>query len=151
MKPTRFSFGATSAITTNLAIIIGLDTISNARVSIIGALLVIAVADNISDTLGIHIYKESETADAKEIYFTTFINYLARLLVSLIFILFIILFPLNTAVYLSIIYGLLVLTAISYIIAKQRHVNPLRSISQHLAIAIGVIVASNYLGKLIPH
>lgn len=65
--PTRFSFGATSAIITNLGIITGLDTMTNPKLSIIGALLVIALADNLSDSFGIHIYQESEHIGKKEV------------------------------------------------------------------------------------
>jgi hypothetical protein len=64
---TRFSFGATSAIITNLGIITGLDTLTHPKLSIIGALLVIALADNLSDTFGIHIYQESEYLGTKEV------------------------------------------------------------------------------------
>jgi len=51
----KFSFGASSAIVTSLAFIVGLSRNPNPRLAIIGSLLVIAVADNISDSLGIHI------------------------------------------------------------------------------------------------
>jgi len=55
---TKYSFGASSAIITCLAFIIGLSHSSNPRLSIVGSLLVIAIADNISDSLGIHIFQE---------------------------------------------------------------------------------------------
>jgi hypothetical protein len=57
--PTRFSFGATSAIITNLGLIVGFDSLSNPKSSIIRSMLVIGIADNISDTLGMHVYQES--------------------------------------------------------------------------------------------
>ena len=52
---TRFSFGATAAIITNMALIAGLRTGDHAKVSIIGGMLIIAIADNISDSVGIHV------------------------------------------------------------------------------------------------
>lgn len=63
--PSKFSFGATSSTVTSLGIIFGLLTSANPQASVIGALLVIAVADNIADSLGFHIYRES-TATKKE-------------------------------------------------------------------------------------
>lgn len=57
--PSKFSFGATSSTVTSLGIIFGLLTSGNPKASVIGSLLVIAVADNIADSLGIHIYRES--------------------------------------------------------------------------------------------
>ena len=61
----RFSFGATSSTVTSLGIITGLLQASNPKSIIIGSLLVIAVADNVADSLGIHIYRES-TATGQE-------------------------------------------------------------------------------------
>ena len=149
LKPARFSFGATSAIITNLAIITGLDSINNAKLSIIGGLLVIAIADNISDTLGIHIYKEAETTNKKEIFLTTFTSYFTRLFISMIFVLIVLIFPLSLAIYLSIIYGFLVLSLISYIIAYQKKINPIKAMLWHITVAFFVIILSSYLGSKI--
>lgn len=148
-KPTRFSFGATSAIITSLALVTGLDSVNNAKISIIGGLLAIAIADNISDTLGIHIYKEAETTDRKEVYLTTFVNYFTRLFVTMVFVLILLIFPFNVAVILSVIYGLFILSFISYIIAKRKHMDPVETSLKHLVLAIAVIIVSNYLGHLI--
>lgn len=148
-KPTRYSFGSTSAIITNTALIIGLDTAVNAKLAIIGSLLVIALADNISDTLGIHMYQESEGLSQKKVWLLTFTNFFSRLLTSLGFVLIIIIFPLDFAVVLSFIYGLLVLSLVTYLIAANRKINPWFSIIEHLVIAIIVIVLSNFIGSYI--
>ncbi len=146
---TRFSFGAAAAIITNLSLITGLRTGAHAKLSIIGAMLVIALADNISDSVGIHIYQESECLETKEIWFSTLTNFLTRILVSLSFILLVLVLPMNTAVILSIIWGLLLLAAISYIIAKDRKINPYLAMLEHITIAIIVIIASDFVGKFI--
>ena len=146
---TRFSFGMTSAIVTNLALIVGLDSTANAKVSIVASILVIALADNISDSLGIHIYQESEQLERKEIWFSTATNFLARLLVSLTFIFIIIWLPIATAVASSVAWGLLLLAGLSYIIARDEGGNPYLEILRHLGIAIAVIMASEWLGRLI--
>ncbi len=145
---TRYSFGLTSALITNLALITGLDSTANAKLSILGAILVIAVADNISDSLGIHIYQESECLETKEIWFSTSTNFLTRILVSLTFIILMLLLPINAAVVFSVIWGLLLLAMMSYIIAKDRHINPYFAMFEHIGIAIIVIIASNFVGKL---
>jgi len=143
---TKYSFGSTSALITNLALITGLDSASNAKLSIIGALLVIAVADNISDSLGIHIYKESESFKAKEVWISTLTYFFSRLFVSLVFILFVAFLPLQTAVILSIAFGLLVLATISYAIAKNEGKNVYFTIVEHFFIASLVIALSSFLG-----
>jgi len=146
---TRFSFGAAAAIITNLSLITGLRTGAHAKLTIIGAMLVIALADNISDSVGIHIYQESECLETKEIWLSTLTNFLTRILVSLSFILLVLVLPMNTAAILSIIWGLLLLATISYIIAKDRKINPYLAMLEHITIAIIVIIASDFVGKFI--
>lgn len=146
---TKFSFGATSAIITNLGIITGLRTDSHAKLSIILGILVIALADNIADSLGIHVYQESEHLKTKDVWVSTLTNFLARLLVSLTFVLLIISLPIGIAVITSLIWGLVLLSFISYVIAKHRKVNPFLSVFEHIAIAVLVIIASNFLGALL--
>jgi len=145
----RFSFGSSSAIITNIALTIGLDTTVNAKAAIIGSLLVVALADNISDTLGMHMFQESEGHSKKTVWILTFTNFFSRLLTSLGFILIIFIFPLNVGVVLGVIYGLSILTFISYLIAKSRRVNPWSAIGEHLFIATAVIVLSKLFGGLI--
>jgi VIT1/CCC1 family predicted Fe2+/Mn2+ transporter len=146
---TRFSFGSTSAIITNLALMAGLHSEPNAKVSIIGGILVIALADNIADSFGIHIYQESEKIESREVWTSTIMNFMARFIVSLSFIALIWILPLNAAIIFSIIWGLLLLTVISYMVAKDEAVNPYTSILTHLLIAVVVIFLSNLAGDLL--
>ncbi|HEY4699475.1 MAG TPA: hypothetical protein VIH27_03785 [Nitrososphaerales archaeon] len=64
--PSKFSFGATSSTVTSLGIIFGLISTGNPKASIIGSLLVVAIADNIADSLGIHINRESTTYNTRK-------------------------------------------------------------------------------------
>jgi VIT1/CCC1 family predicted Fe2+/Mn2+ transporter len=146
---TRFSFGATSAIITNLGIITGLDTLTHPKLSIIGALLVIALADNLSDSFGIHIYQESEHIAKKEVWLSTLTNFFTRLFVSSTFIILIIVLPIRLAAVCSVIWGLLILTVMTYTIAKQQKINPFSAIFVHLTIAFVVVVASNFIGGFV--
>lgn len=148
-QSTKFSFGSTSAILTNMAIIIGMDTASNAKLTIVGSLLVIAVADNISDSLGIHIFQESEGLNEKKVWLQTITNFLSRLIISLGFVLIILTLPLHIAIVTSIIYGLLVLSVVSYFIALNKKMKPVPAILEHLFIAIIIISLSRFFGKLI--
>jgi len=149
LKQTKFSFGATSAIITNLALITGLRTAEYAKLSIISGMLVIALADNISDSLGIHIYQESECLKAKEVWLSTFTNFFARLLVSFSFIFLVFFLPIKLAVICAILWGLLLLTMMSYTIAKKREVNPYLAMLEHVGIAILVIIVANSAGQLL--
>ena len=144
---TKFSFGGTSAIITILGLIIGLDSTANPKVAIIGGILVIALADNISDSLGIHIFQESECVDKKEVWLSTLTNFLTRLFVSFSFVALVALLPMTLAVPCSIIWGMGLLAAISYAIARGRGLNPYPAILEHFSIAIAVIIASEFAGK----
>ena len=146
---TKFSFGATSAIITNLGIITGLDTLSDPKLSIISGMLVVALADNIADSFGIHIYQESECIDNKEIWLSTLSNFFTRIFVSVTFIILVFVLPINLAVPYSICWGLALLAIMSYAIAKNRIVNPFSEIFKHIIIAIFVIALSHFFGRYI--
>jgi len=146
---TKFSFGATSAIVTCLAFIIGLSRITNSKLSIIGSLLVIAIADNISDSLGIHIYQESDLKKSEEVRASTFLNFITRFFVILIFILLVFFLPTGYAIIFSIVWGMSLLIALSYLIAKEQKVNPYSAIFWHVALAVSVIIISNFLSEWI--
>lgn len=141
-KLTNFSFGGTSAIITNISLIVGLNSKSN----IIGGLLVIALADNISDSLGIHIYQESETRRGSSNLLSTISNFTVRLLVSLTFILIILLLPIYPAQIIAVIWGIILLSFMTYLIARANKVNPIFEVVRHLAIAVVVITASKFIG-----
>ena len=145
----RFSFGATSAIITNLGIITGLNTLTHPKLTIIGALLVIALADNLSDSFGIHIYQESEHIGKKEVWLSTLTNFFARLLVSLTFVVLIIALPIKIAAICSVVGGLLLLAVTTYTIAKHQKINPYPAIFVHVSIAILVVIASNFIGAFV--
>jgi len=116
---------------------------------IIASLLVIAIADNISDSLGIHIYQESDLKKSNVIRTSTFFNFLTRFFVILIFILFILLLPIGYAIIFSITWGITLLAVISYYIAKEQKINPYKAILEHVAIAAVVIVISNFVSEWI--
>ena len=145
----KFSIGATAAIITSMGLIAGLSQGETAKTGIITGLLIIAIADNVSDSLGIHIYKESEGSSKKEIALFTYGNFLTRLLLVFTFILIVILFSSNTALIVSSIWGLFLLTILSYPISKRKGANLFREVAWHLFIAIMVILGSKLLGSLI--
>jgi VIT1/CCC1 family predicted Fe2+/Mn2+ transporter len=144
----NLSFGVTSAIMTSLAIVVGLGGTANSM-TIITALLIIAVADNISDSFGIHIYKESECSSKKEVKETTFGNFIARLITTSIFIIFVIFLSTDLAMIFSAIFSLLSIGIMSYFISLHQKKNPYTSILKHLSIAIIILISSLLLREVI--
>jgi len=110
---------------------------------------VFAVADNISDSLGLHIFQESDLKKPKVVNVSTFSNFFTRFLVVLVFILLVVFLPINYAVIISIIYGISLLSVLSYFIAKEQKSNPYLSILEHVAITILVIAVSYFLREWI--
>jgi predicted neutral ceramidase superfamily lipid hydrolase len=145
MQGKYFSFGATSAVITGLAVIIGLSRTANPVIGITTALVVIAIADNISDSFGIHIHQESQKESVKEVRKTTFTNFVTRVAVVSIFVLLVILLPMTVAVALSIFYGMAVISTISYFIAKDQKAKPHKIVFRHLLITVLVILGSYLL------
>lgn len=148
-KLTTISFGSTSGIITNISLVIGLGSGNVSKLAIIGSLLVIGIADNISDSLGIHMYKESEAAGLKESLVSTIGNFLSRVLICFSFIAIIVFFPMNHAIIITLIWGLVLLAGLSYLIARNNLDRPLLEILKHIVVAVIVIAASRYVGILL--
>jgi len=145
-----FSFGLTSGIITTLGLIVGLHSGTHSKLVIIGGILIIAVADALSDALGIHVSEESENEHcSREIWEATIATFLSKFIFALAFIIPILLLQLSTAIVASIIWGLSLIAVFSYYMAKQQNVRPLRVILEHVGIAIIVVIITHYVGDLI--
>lgn len=144
------NFGLTSAVITTLGLMIGLLAGTGSKLAVLGGILTIAIADAFSDALGMHISEESKDGDKqKEIWQTTITTFLAKFIFAITFIFPVILFSLKTAVIINSLWGIFLLTIISLIMAESQKRKPLRIISEHLFIALAVIIASYYAGRLI--
>lgn len=142
----RVSFGSPAAIVTSTGLIVGLQTAMIHRGAIAGSLLIFALADNMTDSLGVHIYQESEGLNAHEAFRTTIANFLARLLLSLSFILLVLYAPASTLVYLAAGWGLILLAGLSYLLARARGVSALSEILKHTGVALAVVALSKLVG-----
>lgn len=130
-----------------MAIIAGLGQNDSLKTITIAGLLTFAIADNISDALGIHIYKESEGASKKATIKATFGNFFTRFIVVLSFILIVMLFNSTTAIAISCMWGVGLISFISYKIALIKKSSPLKEILWHLFVSGGVIFGSALIGS----
>ena len=145
-----FSFGLTSGIITTLGLMIGLYSGTNSQIAVIGGILTIALADSMSDALGIHVSEESENKhSSKEIWESTVCTFLFKFIVASSFLIPVIIFELRFAIVICIIYGLTILGIFSFIMAKNQNNKVWRVVSEHLLIAVIVIILANYIGYLI--
>jgi len=152
MKPAYrkgFGFGLTSGIITTLGIIIGLDSVTHSKVAVIGGILAIAIADSLSDALGIHISEESVKNSHTKVWESTYSTAFFKFLFALLFIIPILLLDLNTAILINIAWGLAAIALYSYHLAKMFKRNRLGTIVEHTSIAIAVILITHYIGDLL--
>lgn len=145
-----FSFGLTSAIITTLGMIVGLHSSTHSRMVVIGGIVAIAIADAFSDSLGMHISVESENNNSpKEIWEATIATFIAKFFFALTFIVPVFLLSLQTAIIVSVAYGLLLIVVFSVHLAKQQNQKIAPVVLEHLVIAIVVVVITHYVGGFI--
>ena len=145
---TGLAFGLTSGVITTLGVMIGLDTATSLRMAVIAGILTVAISDAFSDALGIHISQEaSDTNTHSQVWQATIATFLTKLITALTFLIPILLFPLQTAIIINLVWGLLLITAFNYYLAKSRNESPIKTIAEHLGIAIIVIIITYYIGK----
>jgi VIT1/CCC1 family predicted Fe2+/Mn2+ transporter len=147
---TGITFGLTSAVITTLGLMVGLNSGTHSKVVVLAGILTIAIADAFSDALGIHISEEAENKHTiKQIWTATISTFLAKFLFALTFVVPVLLFTLSTAIVISLIWGLSILTILSYVIAKSQNKPPWKIVGEHLMIAIVVIGITHWVGDWI--
>ena len=147
---TGVCFGLTSGVITTLGLMVGLNSGTHSKLAVLGGILTIAVADAFSDALGIHIAEESENTHTHwEVWQSTIATFLSKFFLALTFAVPVLLLDLPTAVIVSVVYGLSVLGALSYYLAREQGDIPARVVSEHLGIALLVIVATHTVGQWI--
>lgn len=147
---TGFSFGLTSAVITTLGIMVGLSSGTHSKMVVIGGILTIAVADALSDALGIHLSEESEGKHSqKQVWISTVCTFLTKFGVAVTFAVPVLLLSLGKAVLVNIVWGFILLALFSYYIGREGKLKSWRVVCEHICIASAVIVATHYLGLLI--
>lgn len=148
MRLNRFAFGATAAVLTSMALIVGLGSANTGKASIIAGLLIIGIADNLSDSLGIHVHEECDSKGAEALTLSVS-NYVTRLLLVGSFVALVVLLPFDVARLASLLWGVTLLSVLTYYIAKARSANPTSQIVLHLVVAAAVIALSQGIGVFI--
>lgn len=145
-----FSFGLTSGVITTLGLMVGLNSSTNSKIVVIGGILTIAIADALSDSMGIHLAAESQNKHSvKEIWEATVSTFSYKFIFSSIFIVPVVIFELCTAVPICILIGLYLIFASSLIIAREQKTSAWKVIGEHLILTIIVIIIANFVGLFI--
>jgi vacuolar iron transporter family protein len=144
---TGISFGLTSGVITTLGLMVGLHSGTHSRAIVIGGILTIAIADAMSDALGIHVSEESKNSvPTSQIWEATLATFAAKFVVSATFIIPVIFAPLDQAIVISVAWGLLLLTVLSVFVARAQGIAPWKVIGEHLFIALCVVAMTHVVG-----
>jgi VIT1/CCC1 family predicted Fe2+/Mn2+ transporter len=144
---TGLFFGATSAVITTIGLITGLNAGTKSITAVLGGILVIAVADAMSDALGIHLAEEANpNTTHSHVWSATIMTFVTKFVFSISFAVPLLLLPLATAVLVCVAWGLLVIVVLSYFLARSQGESPLAIISEHVGIAVLVVILSHYIG-----
>ena len=140
----------TSGIITTLGLMVGLHSGTQSEIAVMGGILTIAIADAFSDALGIHISEESENKHTqREIWESTLSTFFFKFVFALTFLFPVLLLELSTAIVVSIVWGLLVLSILNFSLAREQKANPWRMTAEHLLIALVVIAITHYVGDFV--
>jgi VIT1/CCC1 family predicted Fe2+/Mn2+ transporter len=149
------SFGITSGVITALGMIVGLDSATSSRLAVAAGIVVMAVGGGLADAAGMHLAEEAEIENGKakhvhrEVWTTTFFTFIGVAGSVLTFVVPILIFPLKTAVYLAIGWGMLLLVFLNLYTAKVTKENAVKLISEHIFLALFVVFASYWAGTLV--
>ena len=123
---------------------VGLHSGIHSRTVAIGGIVTIAIADAMSDTLGIHVSEESKNSGpTRQIWEATVATFVA----AMIFVAPVMTRPLDQAIVISAIWGLLVLAVLSFFVAQAQAIPPWKVIGEHLLITLCVVVITHAVGN----
>lgn len=143
-------FGITSGAITTLGLIAGLESGTQSKLAVLVGIIVLAVADALSDAIGIHISEEAENEHTThELWQSAFFTFISKLLVALSFIIPLQLLALNMAILASVIWGVVLISVFSYLMAKSQKQNPAKVIAEHVLVMLAVVIVAHYIGDFI--
>jgi len=144
---TGLSFGLTSGVITTLGLMVGLHSGTHSRTVVIGGIVTIAIADAMSDALGIHVSEESKNSGpTRQIWEATLATFVAKFVIAMTFVAPVVTRPLDQAIVISVIWGLLLLAVLSFFVARVQAIPPWKVIGEHLLIALCVVVITHAVG-----
>ena len=144
---TGLFFGATSGVITTLGLMVGLQSGTGSLAAVFGGVIVIAISDAMSDAMGIHLAQESDPESTRaHIWAATLSTFASKFVVAISFALPLLWLPLEQAVAVGVAWGLIIVTAMSYFLARLQQASVWAAVSEHVFIALAVVAISHYVG-----
>lgn len=143
-------FGLTSGVITTLGVVVGLHSGTQSRIAVLVGIVIVALADAFSDAMGIHVSEEAEHEHtAREQWESAFFTFMSKLFVALSFTIPVALLDLNTAMFVSVAWGLILIAAFSISLAKSQGQSAYKVTAEHAVITLLVVLLAHYLGDVI--
>lgn len=135
---------------TTTGLMVGLYAGTESVVAVVGGVMVIAIADALSDALGIHVAQEADpSATTTHIWAATFATLITKFVVASSFIAPLLWLPLRAGVLVALLWGVVVMTVLSIQLARSRGVRALPIVAEHLAVGLLVVILAHVTGRWI--
>ena len=142
------SFGLVSGVITSLGLVVGLAVGTESRIAVIGGIVTIAIADSLSDALGIHISEEAEDVHSSlEVWVATGVTFMTKFAVASSFLVPVLLLELENAVWVSVAWGIASVAALSWYIARKQMTSRTVVLAEHVGVAVLVVIVSALVGR----
>ena len=142
-------FGLTSGVLTTLGLMVGLNAGTSSRAAVAAGIATIAIADALSDALGVRVSQEAGGADRASALLAAASTLLAKMVFGLTFLVPVLVLPLNVAVGVSVAWGLSVIFIFAWAVAHWRGRRSWLTAFEHVGAAVVVLAASQAAGSLV--
>ena len=141
-------FGIASGIITTLGLMVGLYSSTFSRGVVIAGILTIAIADSLSDAMGMHLAEETEGVHTdREIWNSTFFTFLTKFIVTISFLPSFFIFSLKFSIISNILWGFILIFIFSYLLSIQQKKRPIKAALEHSFLLLAVVVITYIVGR----
>ncbi len=146
----NLAFGISGSVLTTLGIMVGLLSATSSELAVIAGIVSVAIADSLSDSISMFSAKKAESGTSHKIAIASALNvFIGKLVFTLSFIVPFLLFSFQTAIIISIIWGLFLIILVNLAIAMAQEESKFKTIMKNTFLALLVVVVSYLFGLLV--
>lgn len=146
-------FGITSGVLTTVGLLVGMNAATESRLAVVAGILVIAMADSLSDSFGMYLSKLGERGSTPTVALRFALGtFVGKFLFPLTFVLPLLLpcFSLSTAVIVDLVWGATALCLLSAEQALVGQKSVFGTIARNVGLAIVIVCLSAAIGTIVP-
>jgi len=146
----KWTFGISSAVLTTLGMIVGLNSATSSRLAVLAGIAAVAIADSLSDSLGMYSQKKAERGTSSKTAFNyAWGCFLGKFIFTFSFMIPFLLLPIEPAILISVIWGLMLISFVNAQIAFIQEENITWGVTKSIIITLIVVLLSYLAGKAI--